>query len=548
MTDNRLHYNPAQLRCLLQYPNRLVGIMGRGTGKSTGILAPRMVKCAINMPGSNNGLLAKSFKQIQTRTFPAIESGWRKLGLKEWDEKTGGHYTIGKRNDSFPMPEKKPSDWKHTVHFFTGAIFSFSSQDRKGDSNGLDLQSIHADEAKQIDAEDLNDSIIPTLRGMTQYKHLVEYRMLTYTTDMPTTPDGKWLLDLESQCDPDIVNLIFQLQIELQDRVKTLYTKKHSPSYHTQLEKIINRLRRQLVMLQQRHTYFAEASSFDNIDMLTPEYIETQRRNLPDFVFDTAILNKRPIGLEHGQRFYPQLSKKNFYIDFDYAYLDTLPPILPDEMNTSKADRDCQHSQPLEVVIDWGAKINSMLVCQEDYENRRFNVLKEFFALQPEIIPDLIEKFCKYYIHHSDADKIVYMYYDRNGNAHMANSKETYAEYAQRVFLEHGWNAILMSFNENPGHRDKFEFMNLGLTNKERRLPKIMINEENCPSLKIAMYNAPLKISEGEIKKDKKSEQSKTIPQEQATHITDCLDVIYYSKYRKNIEESTGGYFGLSVA
>jgi hypothetical protein len=116
------------------------------------------------------------------------------------------------------------------------------------------------------------------------------------------------------------------------------------------------------------------------------------------------------------------------------------------------------------------------------------------------------------------------------------------------VFLEHGWNAILMSFNENPGHRDKFEFMNLGLTNKERRLPKIMINEENCPSLKIAMYNAPLKISEGEIKKDKKSEQSKTIPQEQATHVTDCLDVIYYSKYRKNIEESTGGYFGLSVA
>lgn len=523
------------------YANTLASVAGRGTGKSTGVIAPRLSGCIVRMPFSNNGLLSKTYKQTQTRTLPAIKSGWSKLGFKEWDPKKGGHYTIGKRNSHFPLPDEAPDDWEHVIHWFTGAIISMSSQDRKNDSNGLNLQSIHGDEAKLLDFEDLTESIMPTLRGMPQYKDFVEYRMITWTSDMPTTPEAKWLFDFEQQCDQDTIELIIQNHLKLQHQNALLQTS-NSESTRTRAKYQINSINKELSILRKGLIHYAEASSFDNIDMLTPEYIEIQRRNLPDFVFETSILNKRPLALEAGQRFYPQLSKKNFYSDHDYSYLDQFIE-LPGEKDNSLGDRDCNRNEPLDVVIDWGGKINSMLVGQEDVTHNRYNILKEFFALQPENIYDLIEALNRYYCNHNE--RIINLYYDRNGNTHVANSKETYAELVQRLLYASNWIVDMRSFEENPGHRDKFEFINLALTGRDRRLPAIKINESNCPNLLIALYNTPIKIVNGELKKDKGSERSTAIPQQQATHITDCFDIVLFSRYKRNIDESMSSVLGL---
>jgi hypothetical protein len=539
MNSNRkLHYNKMQLKAHLIGAQNLYCIAGRGTGKSTGVIAPRLTDCCINMPLSNNGLLAKTYKQIKSRTLPATVSGWKKLGYIQ-----DVHFVIGKRADKklrFAMPDEAPADWENVVHWFTGAIISMSSQDRKNDSNGLNLQSLHGDEAKLLDHEDLVESIMPTLRGLPQYQNLNQYRMITWTTDMPTTPEAKWLLQAEELNDPETNDLILQYQVQLQDCFQSLSKAKAPRTFHN-IDMEIRVLNRKINQLRFGLTHFLEASSFDNIDILRPEYIKLQRRNLPDFVFETSILNKRPEALEHGKRFYPQLKRTHFYTDFDYSFIDSLND--PSAADTSVADRDCIPTQPLDVVIDWGGKINSMLVCQENYEKGAFNVLKEFFALQPEIIHDLVDKFDKYYSQHKE--RIIYLYYDRNGNTSVANSKETYAELVERLLYERRWIVKLMSFDENPGHRDKFEFVNLCLSEEDERLPKIRINDENCPNTKIALYNTPIKIITGELKKDKGSERSDVIPQEQATHITDCFDIIIFSKYRNQIDESLNRFMGM---
>ncbi|MFA6261084.1 MAG: hypothetical protein WC760_06430 [Bacteroidia bacterium] len=532
----RVHYNRMQLRALMVYAKILTDVAGRGTGKSTGVIAPRMANCCIQMPYSNNGLLSKTYKQTKTRTLPAIKVGWTILGFKE-----GIHYVIGKKADKklrFDMPQEAPDDWEHVIHWFTGAIISMSSQDRKNDSNGLNLQSLHGDEAKLLDKEDLDESIMPTLRGMIQYEDKIEYRMQTWTTDMPTTPEAQWILKSEENCDPDAVQLIEQLQLLIQER-RISMNLSTSETYRIHLAKDIARYQRQIHTLRSDLFHYMEATSFDNIDMLGKEYIETQRRLLPDFVFETSILNRRPKGLEKGDRFYHKLSQANFYTDFNYTYLDKFPAELPDDKDKSVADLDCNPDQPLDIVIDWG-KINSLLVGQEDKESSRYNILKEFYALREddEIIHNLIDKFSDYYSLHTA--RTIYVYYDRNGNTSVANSKETYAELVQRLLYDKGWHPRLMSFDENPGHRDKYEFLNIALSGNERRLPKVRINEENCPNLLIAMYNTPIKISSGELQKDKSSERSRVIPQQQATHITDCFDILYFSKFRDNMEEMSG--------
>lgn len=539
MSDLRkIHYNKMQLRAFLIGAPTLYCIAGRGTGKSTGVIAPRMADCCISMPKSNNGLLAKTYKQIKTRTLPATVSGWKKLGFVQ-----DVHFVIGKRADKklrFEMPDEAPADWENVVHWFTGAIISMSSQDRKNDSNGLNLQSLHGDEAKLLDFEDLTESIMPTLRGLPQYRGLNQYRMITWTTDMPTTPEAKWLLDAEEFNDPETNELIIQLQLKLQECYAAMKRAK-SPKTFERLEWEMSGLTKKIQALRKGLTHFLEASSFDNIDVLGEEYIRIQRRNLPDFVFETSILNKRPEALEEGKRFYPQLSKRHFYTDFNYTYLDSLT--IDQNADTSAGDIDCNPAKPLDIVIDWGGKINSMLVCQEDEQNNRYNVLHEFFALQPDIIHDLIDKFDRYYAGHKE--RVIFMYYDRNGNTSVANSKETYAELVERLLYEKRWIVKLMSFDENPQHRDKYEFVNLILSENDERLPKVRINEENCPNTKIALYNTPIKIITGELKKDKGSERSDVIPQEQATHITDCFDIILFSKFRNQIDDSINRFMSM---
>jgi hypothetical protein len=166
-------------------------------------------------------------------------------------------------------------------------------------------------------------------------------------------------------------------------------------------------------------------------------------------------------------------------------------------------------------------------------------VLKEFFAEQEddEFINHLIAKFARYY--QPMTARRVYMYYDVNGNTHVANSNETYAQLARRLLEEQGFKVQLMSHGANPYHDDRYEFINLSLSELDRRAPKIRVNEANCPNLKIAMYNAPVKIGEkGRRQKHKGSEKntSKT-PPKQATHITDAFDYIFFSKFRDNVEE-----------
>jgi hypothetical protein len=539
-----IYYNPVQMKVNTINARNTILIGGRALGKTTGIHGPRTTSCLIKMPGSGNGFISRTYKQFKTRILGSLVSGWKDLGFEEYNEKTGtGHFTIGKKNKNWPSPQYAIGDYTQAIHWFTGAVIVLISQDRAGDANGSNIQSLHGDEAFQLDKEDLDENVIPALRGLPMYSNLSEYKSITLTTSMPLTPDAAWLFDYAKETDPEINEYIMQVYgswYRLYMKIlndKDSYTEKTLQTYLVHLSKLENLLNE----LRTDYTYYLEADSFENFHVLGEKYFRTQRRILSEEKWLTQIENKRPAGITPGKRFYAQLNAKHFYINYHNPYFDNFI-YLPSEKDTCLGDADCNRNQPLEICLDFGGRINSLTVHQEKLSTDEFCTLKEFFAEQPEYLNHLVNRFNKYYEPMNKKEAIVY--YDVNGKKHIAQSDETDIQSVQRMLIDLGWEVTLVDIDTNPTHDDKFEFINLILSEQDRRLPKWRIHEANCPNLKIALFNAPLKINErGRKVKNKSSERmdSKT-PQTQATHVTDTCDYILFRKYRAKIEESVTGF------
>ena len=75
-----LYLNPVQARSFIIQAKHEITIAGSGTGKSEGIIAPRIIQWAKDMP---RGLIvgeAATYQQHLTRTLPAIFAGMEKWG------------------------------------------------------------------------------------------------------------------------------------------------------------------------------------------------------------------------------------------------------------------------------------------------------------------------------------------------------------------------------------------------------------------------------------------------------------------------------------
>jgi hypothetical protein len=539
--SNQVYVNPIQLKVNMVGARNTILVGGRAIGKTTGIHGPRTARNVIKMPASTNGFISRSYKQFKTRIMGSLVSGWKDLGFEEYNEKTKtGHFSIGKRNPNWPSPKYAIGDYSQAIHWFTGSVIALISQDRPGDANGSNLQSLSGDEAFQLDKEDLDENVIPALRGMPEFNDLVEYQSITLTTSMPLTPDGAWIFDFEKESDPAITKYIMQVYGMWYKLTQSLNDESLQLTESTRYlyETRIGSLERLLNELRSNYTYYLEADSFENFHILGEKYFRKQRRILNDDKFNTQIGNQKPQGIEISKRFYPQLGAKHFYIEYDNTYFDNFI-FLPEDKDTCYGDLDCKRDQPLHISIDFGGRINSMLVFQDDYSSDNLLVLKEFFAEQPEYLNDLVNYFDAYY--RPMQCRRVNVYYDVNGKKHIAQSNDTDIEVVHRLLSELKWEVNLIEIDSNPLHDDKYEFINLALAEQDRRIPRIRIHEHNCPNLKIALFNTEMKMYMGKKKKNKSNEKngSKT-PQRQATHITDALDYYLFRRYRTNIEESVG--------
>jgi hypothetical protein len=458
---------------------------GRGLGKSTA-MAYEMHQVITEMPRSNNFIVGETYQQILTRTLPSTIAGLERLGLIK-----DKHYFVGRRAPrkfKWDEPYQPPLDYSKSIHFFTGAVYNLFSQDRPGSGRGQNTDSGIGDEMQMLDEDKLNIDVMATMRGSDpRLKDKKKFMNTLFTGTTPLMQVGKWIYKKEKEA------------LEFPNRV-----------------------------------LFLRASSFENYEVLGPRWFELMKRTMPDYLYNAEILNIRPEKIVDG--FYPLLSDKQFYTNFNYDYLDSLNfNFAKIESIDSRGDYDCDTNKPLEISVDWGSSINCMCVCQQDGDEHKF--IKEFFVKSPKILDNLFkDEFIPYYQHHGH--KVIHFWYDRNGNSKIANSDLTFFEQARNILEDAGWHVIPMSRGLDPFHQDKFMLWNLLLKEDDNRLPVVRFNKAQCKNLLISMQTAPAKDLKG-ITKDKKSERKKDFPQEEATHFSDAADIIVYGKFSYLMEGRT---------
>jgi hypothetical protein len=256
---------------------------------------------------------------------------------------------------------------------------------------------------------------------------------------------------------------------------------------------------------------FIQGSALDNIEALGQKYIDTQRQLLDPITFDVEIMNNPPEKLPNA--YYEKLKDKHTY----YPVFDVL-----DNHNDNWLDLEL--TAPLIISFDFNAAFNSCIIAQ-DHEDE-FRIIDNSFV-KDMMFQHLVDQVTERYSHHHN--KHVLIYGGKDGKKGNANSDLTYYEQIQKRFKSNGWTSeVKTEIGLADGdHKIKHMVMNAVLSEANPHIKPIRINEDRCKDLLFSMRNSPIKP---DFKKDKSSE-SANIPQEKATHLSDCFDNLIYPRF-----------------
>ena len=528
--NRQVYFNPPQERVMYTAANKTVFVGGRRIGKSHGIAAPWLLRNMQRMPRCAGAIVGSTFQQLLTRTLPGTLKALNDFGYIR-----NTHYYIGRRppkTANFPSPHIEPESYDYALSLYTGSISHLISQDREGTSNSYTLDFVAADEAKFINYDRLKTETLPANGGYSgHFGHLPWHHSELFISDMPTTKKGSWFLTYKEQCDNELIaamqGMVFEIW-RLEEKVRALIgTGKAVPAYLPQHIKALNK---KLNRFRAIATYYEEASSIQNLQVLGESYIRRMKRDLPPLVFQTSILCKKVGALTDG--FYSAMKENvHYYSSFDYSFFDSLDYNFNKmESAGSRQDGDVKKHEPLCIAMDYNANINWIVSGQSD--GQKLLVQKSFFVKYDRKILEVVQDFCKYY--ESKPLKHVIYYYDTTalGSNYAVNDKD-FASTVIGEFERLGWRVTPVMIGNPLPHQEKHMLINQGFKNQSGLIP--MLNRDNNEELILALEQAGVYVGSRGFQKDKRGEklaESDEDKLEMRTDGTDAFDTLYIGMTR----------------
>lgn len=512
-------------------------VAARGTGKSEGIDARFILQMVWEMPGSTGALLSPTYSKAWNNTLPAICHA-----LKCWGYIEGVHFVVGHKAPSsmnFALP-KRPilmDAYKNGIQFWNGTFIVVLSFNQGMSANSMSLDWVIGPEAKFLDYDKIKSEVNPANRGNEQYfGDCPHHHSVCYTTDMPTSHSGRWILEKDQEMNPQHITYIRNLyrQLKLTERRTDL-----SPST---MERYLKELRRDLDLARKYQppvipipgkdreytVFYGEYDIFDNLEVVGEDYIWQMYRDSPSLIWHTAFLNERIFKLPNC--FYSALDDDiHFYIPSDSGQLDRIPRDWKHLRATAKnclGDDDLDFNAPLHIAFDSNAAISSAVVGQKSDDTML--VLRSFFVKTPSKLQELVQNICDHYS--PKLKKSVVFYFDATFVWESGSSSESYSSLIERIFTENGWEVEPVYVGQPPRHDWKHEGIDLSLKGDSRYL-RIRFNIINNEFLKIAMEQTGIRQGRNGFEKDKSPEKLPDTPEspdEYKTHITDAFDTLWY--------------------
>lgn len=516
----------------------LITIAGRGMAKSTVIQARRSADCVYDMPGCPLAFAANTYSNLNDNIMPAVKKGWELMGLYE-----GVHYVSCTRP---PRKWRKKcsvivDDFTHTIFFWNGTVIFLGSLDHPSLLAGKSVVHLFYDEAKYDQDKKVNRAM-PILRGDAiryGYSHL--FMGLTITTDMPDIQEGEydWFFRYASLMDPKRIMMIVRAASELNDqRIKLIREQsEENPDTNkiTRINKKISYYENGLHKMRKGQTFFLNASSFANIDILTPDYVKRLfNGTLELHEFKKSVIGMRP-GLRRDIRFYVAFGEQHKYTDGTYH---------GDPAVNSRDLRFLHHDQPIDAGMDFGNQL-SLVIGQED--GGYYRVHKNFFELPPKWFREIADQFIGFFLNHEE--KELNLYYDRAANNFEAQNEDYARKIKDAIEIDGdgnrtGWIVNLMSRKQaNIGQAEEYDFMQELMNGSNKALPILLIDAVNCKEMVSSVEKAPAGIKyKGKQKivfKVKKSEKLK--PKQLPMLSTNFSDAFKYLMMRKQYRNRIKG-------
>lgn len=518
MSKSKKWFNNRQLEVMAVGANNVYVVASRGFGKSEGIDAPELIRRARSMPRSAGALLSPTYAKLLTNTLPAVCHALEGMGYRR-----DIHYVIGRKPPktlNYLKPHIEPFRYDYVMYFAWGSILHFISFDRPMSANSLSLDYILGFEAKYLDYSKIINEVFPANRGNEQYfGHCPWHHGLVFTTDMPTSKSGSWILEKENEMDQELIDMIKMTYAEIQ-YYQSL------PGDRPFHKRRIAELRRDITLFRKNATFYGEFDIFDNLEVIGEKRIRDFKRDLPGFVFQTAILNQRPRKVPNG--FYSALNEKiHYYESYNNPYLDSLDyDFKRSTVNSCIKDGDLITDQPLRIALDYNAAINNVVTGQVTEHRLMTNNWQ--FVKTPRKLQELCNDWCDYY--DSFPRKDVVYYYDSTAIASTADGDaKPFYEIVTNMLTARGWHVIQAYIGQQMRHDTKHMHVDQALKGDPNYLfPQF--NKHNCEFLTAAMEQTGVKIGRNGFEKDKgieKTPDSPESPDELKTHGTDAWDTLF---------------------
>jgi hypothetical protein len=551
------HYymNSVQMLATIIDPNMLYAEWGRATGKTEGVMGPRIIRVMNDMPGELSFLVHKTYVALMTNVWPSLQAYFSRPVMVNGKQRAmleyGIDYVVGesKLPSHFRRPRYPISYAKHSVVFRNGSHLQLVSSDQPESVAGRSAVHAFIEEMKHNSGEKLKSRLFPSLRGgSAEIRKSAYYEGVTGVSDTARVDLGEddWFEAYERNMDKNLISEIatvslavnrsmykqFVYQKEMRE-TKNPVTMEKMRLEMERLQHFVAMWKPRLADMRRNAVYYIRASSFCNKDILGPKFFKTQLDTLDMDEFLTSIC-----GIRHKEvtnKFFAAFDREKHQFKDSYIYDEIMKHNLKDKFTlTSRYLKHYDKREPLYVGFDPG-NFCSIVVAQKKEYGQRLDIIKEFWAYLPDTQESLAQQMYQFF--GADAvNKVVHLYPDRAGNKRREELDQiTTDSRALKAALE-GFGFTVILYNEGAPtiyHWQQFKLCLMLFSERLAILPKVRIDENECPNLCSAILISPIIRKGGTIELDKSSEKKQALKNQAGltTQLPSAMIYLLYGLY-----------------
>lgn len=525
-TFEECYQNVMQIRANAIDSNVLIVEAGRATGKTEGVMGPRIIRVANDMPGELSFLVHKTYVALMTNVWPNIQAYFSKPvgdGRRSMLE-YGIDYIVGESKipSHFRKPRYPIAYPKHSILFRDGHHLQMVSSDQPESVAGRSGVHAFVEEMKHNKGEKLKTRLFPSLRGSSASIRMSPYYQgITGVSDTARLDLGEdnWYEEYENNVNQELIDEIASAALYLHAALYKIYRNNHRlreeknpviiEALRLETEKakrVVATWKPRLADMRRNASYYIRASSFANKDILGPKFFRTQLESLDIDEFLTSICAIRK--KEVVNKFFANYRKDKHQFSDGYRNESILKLDLREHfVLTSRYLKYYDKRERILLGYDPG-HFSSVVAAQEKDYGHELRVLKEFTCYYPAEQPELAKQIFEFF--GTDAiNKQIVLYHDRAANKRWEDLEKitSDARILKRELESYGFSAELMNEGQSTiYHWQQFKLLLLLFGERSNALPVCRIDENECPNLCSAIPLSPLKKTDGRIELDKSSE------------------------------------------